>query len=110
LKEDKYPSRDDHIDGGTCEGHPQFLLRVAGHPLQPRHATDGQQGNVTGFDAIILRCQGMPKLVEYYAGEQAQYEPHPGDNVCQVSCFHPMAEGYPADQDEKCGMYVNADA
>ena len=46
-----------------------------------------------------FKGSGVLELVENYAGEQGQYESNPGDNVCQASCFHPMVERYPADQD-----------
>jgi hypothetical protein len=49
----------DEVHCRSCQGHPELLDGLVGHALQSGHAADGEQGDVTGPDAVPLGGDGM---------------------------------------------------
>ena len=69
--------RDQHnVHQRTGERNDQFLPRIVRHPLQPRHAANGQERNVRRANAEAARGQRVAELVQQHAAEKRQQEHH----------------------------------
>src|SRR2546422_5878925 len=49
-----------------------LLPRIVRYALQSGHATDGQQGDIAGADAVTPGGERVAELVQHHAGEQGE--------------------------------------
>ena len=77
--------RDDDIHRRAGERDPEFLGGLVGHPLQSRHAADGQERDVLGRNAVAPRHEGVAVFVQEHAAKQAEEEDHAVDRRRQAS-------------------------
>jgi hypothetical protein len=98
------------VDRGTGERDEQFLPRILGHPLEPRHAADGEQRDVARANAVVPRRERVAELVEHDDREQREDEDDARRGVGKAPPLEKVSHADPREQDEKGGVHVDVDA
>jgi autonomous glycyl radical cofactor GrcA len=102
--------RDDHVHGGPGQRHPQLLLRIVGHAVESRDATDGQQRDVTRADPVTTRSQCVAELMEHHAREERADEEHVLDRRGGAVSRLPAHQADPAEKQDERHVDVQRDA
>jgi len=84
-----------HVDRRARQRHDQLLLRVIRPPLQSRHATDWQERDVAGANAVVPGGQCMTELVEHDDGKECKDEQDARPRVGQVLTLEVVAHADP---------------
>jgi hypothetical protein len=101
---------DHHIHRRAGQRHPQLLLGIVGHPLQPCHPADGQERDVARDDSIAPRGQRVPELVQHHASKQRPHEQHPFDAGAHAVLLLPANQADPQQQQEERQVQVDRNA
>ena len=101
---------DDDVDGGACEGDPQFLPGVVGHSFESGDAADGEEGDVFGEDAVPSGGEGMAKFMEDDAAEEGEHEGCVSEDDLLAFTGDEAGDDDPGEEDQEGEMHLDADA
>src|SRR3989449_6262093 len=82
-----------------------LLPRIVRYALQSGYATDGQQGDIAGADAVTPGSERVAELVQDHAGEQGKDETDTGERR-RAAARNPVCDPDPCEEQEKRGVYI----
>src|SRR3989449_7719835 len=86
-----------------------LLPRIVRYALQSGHATDGQQGDIAGADAVPPGGERVAELVQHHAGEQGEDERDAVERR-RAAARKPVCDPDPSQKQEKRGVHIETDA